>query len=150
MLVHAATKDVKTAAASPRGIAILHCSQLEHVEVPRGVINVEAVIKDVGAIAIVNLVPHQIGQADLLAAEFWERHRQLALRLVSGVINDDDMAAAVLAGPGAGDKAARSPVAGPGRQWLDLRPGAVAEGSLVFRTSNLTESQNSRSCIFYR
>src|ERR1700726_2114195 len=73
MLVHAATKDVKTAAASPRGIAILHCSQLEHVEVPRGVINVEAVIKDVGAIAIVNLGPHQIGQTDLLAAEFWER-----------------------------------------------------------------------------
>src|ERR1700732_831143 len=108
MLVHAASRDVKTAAASLRGIAI-HCSQLEHVEVPRGVINVEAVIKDVGAIAIVNLGPHQIGQADLLAAEFWERPRQLALRLVSGVINDDDMAGGGLPPPGGGTTTAPRP-----------------------------------------
>src|SRR5580693_3033982 len=128
MLVHAATKDVKTAAASLRGIAILHCSQLEHVELPWGVIDVEAVICEFAAVAVVNLGPHQIGQADLLAAEFRESQRQSALRLVSGVINHDDMAAAVLASPGVRDKAARSPVAGPGRQRLDLRPGAVAEG----------------------
>src|SRR5882672_6892966 len=37
MLVHAATKDVTTAAASLRDIAILHCSQLEHVEQHRHV-----------------------------------------------------------------------------------------------------------------
>src|SRR5882757_11339929 len=37
MLVHAATKDVTTAAAGLRDIAILHCSQLEHVEQHRHV-----------------------------------------------------------------------------------------------------------------
>src|SRR5580704_14527205 len=122
MLVHAATKDVKTAAASLRGIAILHCSQLEHVELPWGVIDVEAVIYEFAAVAVVNLGPNQIGQADLLATEFRESQRQSALRLVSGVIDDDDIAAAVLASPGIGDKIVRRPVAGPGQRRLDLRP----------------------------
>jgi hypothetical protein len=36
----------------------------------------------------------------LLAAEFRESQRQSALRLISGVIDDDDIAAAVLASPG--------------------------------------------------
>ena len=130
MLVHAATRDVTTAAASLRGIAILHCSQLEHVELPWGVIDIEAVIYEFAAVAVVNLgPPHQIGQADLLAAEFRESQRQSALRLVSGVIDDDDIAAAVLASPGVGDKVVRTPVAGPGQRRLDLRPRAVAKGA---------------------
>src|ERR1700720_2985982 len=114
MLVHAATRDVKTAAASLRGIAILYCSQLEHIELPWDMIDVEAVICEFAAVAVVNLGPHQIGQADVPAAEFRESQRQSALPLVSGVIDDDDIAAAVLASPGVGDKAVRSRDRWPG------------------------------------
>src|SRR6516225_7399476 len=86
---------------------------------------------EIGAVAIVNLGPHSVGQAYLPAAKFREWQRQSALPLVSGVIDDDDMAGAVLTGPGRGDEAIRGPVVGPGWLRLDLRPGAVAKGSLL-------------------
>ena len=122
MLVHAATENVRTAAASFRGIAILHRSQLEHVEVPGGVIDVEAVIDKLGAVALVDLAPHHIGQAHLPTVHFGEGQRQAALSLVAGVIDDDDMTAAVFAGPGIGDEAIRGPVVGPSELRLDRRP----------------------------
>ena len=85
-------------------------------------IDVEAGIDEFATVAIVNLGPHDIGEAHLPAAKFRERQRQPALALVSGVIDDDDMAATIVAGPGIGDKFVRGPVAGPGRLRLDLRP----------------------------
>jgi len=88
--------------------------QLKHVEVPGTVIDEETIINEVGAVAIVNLGPHSVGQAYLPAAKFREWQRQSALPLVSGVIDDDDMAASVLASPGIGDEAVRGPVVGPG------------------------------------
>src|SRR6516164_7995392 len=109
----------------------LHCLQLKHVEVPGTVIDEETVINKVGAVAIVNLGPHSVGQAYLPAAKFREWQRQSALPLVSGVIDDDDMAGAVPTGPGRGDEAIRGPVVGPGGLRLDLRPGAVAKGRLL-------------------
>src|SRR5437660_23128 len=62
--------------------------------------------------------------------QFRERQRQAALRLVAGVIDDDEMAAAGITGPGISDEAVRGPVAGPGRLRLDLRPSAIAKGRL--------------------
>src|SRR5439155_23372216 len=56
---------------------------------------------------------------------------QPTLPLVAGVIDDDDMTAAAIAGPGIGDEAVRGPVAGPGRLRLELRPSAIAEGVRV-------------------
>ena len=106
--------------------------QLKHVEVPGTVIDEETIINEVGAVAIVNLGPHSVGQAYLPAAKFREWQRQSALPLVSGVIDDDDMAGAVLTGPGRGDEAIRGPVVGPG--WIcDQAPSRKA---LCFNTAN--------------
>src|SRR5271167_2228346 len=96
---------------------------------PGSVINVETVLDEFAAVAIVNLGPHYIGEAHLLAAQFREWQKQAALPLVAGIIDDDEMVAAVLAGPGEGDKAIKGPIARPGGQRLDLRPGAVAKGA---------------------
>jgi hypothetical protein len=52
-------------------------------------IDVEAVIDQIAAIAVVNLGPHCIAQAHLLAAKFGKWQRQSALSLVSSVIDDD-------------------------------------------------------------
>jgi len=96
---------------------------------PGSVVDVEAVIDQFGAVAVVDLCPHHFGQAHLLAAQLRERQRQATLCLVAGVIDDDDMAATVVAGPGVGNEAVRGPVTGPGRLRLDLRPGAIAKGA---------------------
>src|SRR5215470_1753757 len=98
---------------------------------PGSVIDVEAVIDDFRTVAIINLGPHQVGQAHLPAAEYREWQLQPALRLVSGVVDDDDMAAAVLAGPGVGDEAIRGPVVGPCRLRLDLRPDVAVKGAVL-------------------
>ena len=67
-------------------------------------IDEETVIDEIAAVAIVHLGSHHIGQAHLPAAKFREWQGQPALPLVSGVIDDDDIPAAVLAGPGIGDE----------------------------------------------
>ena len=120
MLVHAVTKNGRTAAASLRDIGILHCSQLEHVEVPRSVIDLEAIVDNVAAVAIIKLGPHHISQAHWLAAKFREGQRQPALTLVIGVIDDEEMAGARIGNPGACNEVVGGPVAGPGRLRLDL------------------------------
>src|ERR1700730_5155690 len=111
-------------------ISQLYLRQLEHVVMPGGVIDVEAGIDQLAAVAIVDFGPHDIGQTHWFAAEFRERQRQAALRLVAGVIDDDEMAAAGITGPGIGDEAVRGPVVGPGRLRLDLRPSPLAEPRL--------------------
>jgi hypothetical protein len=100
-----ATERPRTAAPNLRRIGMSVCLQLKHVEVPRTVIDEETIINEVAAVAVVNLDPHHICQAYLLATQFRNWQRQFALPLVSGVIDDDDMAAAVLAGPGIDDEA---------------------------------------------
>src|SRR5271156_3117726 len=100
---------------------------------PGRVVDVEPRIGDLAAIAIVDLSAGQVGQSYRLVAELGKRQRQAALPLVAGVIDNDDMAAFVLSGPGVGDKAIRGPVVGPGRLRLDLRPSAVAKGAGVLQ-----------------
>jgi len=98
-------------------------------------IDVEAVIDKLTAVAIVDLGPIT-------------SVRRTCLPRISGndsgsrhwpwlPIDDDEIATAVLAGPRKSDKVIRGPVAGPGRLWLDLRPRAVAKGSLLqYRQQN--------------
>ena len=89
----------------------------------------EAVLGEIAAGAVVDLGTHQIGQAKLLAGQVRKRQGQPTLPLVGGIIDDDEIATGVLAGPGLSDETVRGPVARPGRQRLDLRPRAVAKGT---------------------
>ena len=93
---------------------------------PGSVIDVEAVVHEFVAIAIIHLGAQDIGHAYLPATQLRERQRQAALRLVAGVIDDNNSAGAVITGPDKGDKAVRGPVPKPSRLRLDLRPGTVA------------------------
>src|SRR6516162_3498996 len=131
MLLHAASKSPTTAAPNLHRIGMSVGLHLKYVEVPGTVIDEEAILNEIGAGAIVNLGPHSVGQAYLPAAKFREWQRQSALPLVSSVIDDDDMAGAVLTGPGRGDEAIRGPVVGPGWLRFYLRPGAVAKRRLL-------------------
>src|SRR6516164_10697588 len=131
MLLHAASKSPTTAAPNLRRIEMSVGLHLKYVEVPGTVIDEEAILNEIGAGAIVNLGPHSVGQAYLPAAKFQEWQRQSALPLASGVIDDDDMAGAVLTGPGRRDEAIRGPVVGPSWLRFYLRPGAVAKGRLL-------------------
>jgi hypothetical protein len=83
-------------------------AQLKHVEAPWGVIDKEAVIGKISAVAMMDLCPHDIREAHLPTSQFGERQEQPTLPLVSGVIDDDDVPAACLADPGTSDKAIRS------------------------------------------
>jgi len=94
--------------------------QSKNVQVPGGVIDVETAIDELVAVAVVNLRPHEIGEANLPTAKLGEWQRQPALTLISGIVDDDDMATAGRSGPGVGDKPVRGPVAGPSRLRLDL------------------------------
>src|SRR6516225_8673276 len=97
---------------------------------PRSVIDVEPGIDEFAAGAIINLRPYDIDQAHLFIAELAKRQRQPALSLIGGIIDDDHMAIAVRTSPGIGHKLVMGPVAGPGRQRLDLRPSAIAKNRL--------------------
>jgi hypothetical protein len=77
--------------------------QLEHVEMPGDMIDEEAVINEVAPVAIINLRPNRIGKMHLLAAKFRKGKFQTALPLIASVI-DDDVAVAVLVGPGIGNE----------------------------------------------
>jgi hypothetical protein len=68
----------------------------------------------------VDFGPYHIGQAYPLAAKVQKGQRQAALTLITRVIDDDEMAGAVVTGPGKGYEAVRGPVAGPSRLRLDL------------------------------
>src|SRR6516225_7209154 len=131
MLLHAATDRLRAAAPRLHRIGMSVGLQLKHVEVPGTVVDEETLINEIGAGAIVNLGPHSVGQAYLPAAKFREWQRQSALCLAAGIIDDDDMAGAVLTGPGRGDEAIRGPVVGPSWLRFYLRPGAVAKGRLL-------------------
>jgi len=120
--------------------------QGKHVEVPRGVIDVESGIYQFHAVAIINLRPHDIGKMHLLTTKLREWQWQQALPRVCGIIADNSVSAVLRADPGIGDQIVRCPVAGPGRQRLDLRPGAVAKraGPLQYLQQPRTKSGNLR------
>jgi hypothetical protein len=103
--------------------------QVEQIELPGRVIDVEAMIDEVAAVTIVHLSSHHVCKTHLLAAQRREWELQAALPLVSGVIDDHHVAAAILTCPGIGNKAVRCPVAEPGRLRLELRPNTVAKGA---------------------
>src|SRR6516164_386229 len=106
------------------GSARLHS---KYVEVPGGVIDVEPGTRQLAAVAIVNLRAHEIGKAHLLTAKLGKGQLQPALPLISGIIDDDNVSAALGALPAIGDEIVMGPVTGPSRQWLDLRPPAVTK-----------------------
>jgi hypothetical protein len=89
--------------------------QGKHVEVPGAVIDGETGIYQPEGVAIVNFDPHDIGKTNLLSAQFRKWQRQVALPLVVGIVDGNDITAALSAGPGIGDKAVKCPVVGPSR-----------------------------------
>ena len=130
-----------------RSVGVQH----EHVEVPWGMIDEQTVINKVAAIAIINLGPHRIGQAHLLAVQIRKWQQQAALPLVAGIIDDDDMAIIGLPGAGIGDEAVRGPIVGPGRLRLDLRPGTVAKSSpLQYSQQSGIKGSDLRVCRLVR
>src|SRR6516225_5055643 len=143
MLLHAATDRLRAAAPRLHRIGMSVGLQLKHVEVPGTVVDEETLINEIGAGAIVNLGPHSVGQAYLPAAKFREWQRQSALCLAAGIIDDDDMAGAVLTGPGRGDEAIRGPVVGPGWLRFYLRPSAVAKRLLSIQPTVWRKRQRS-------
>src|SRR6516162_7407621 len=128
MPAQAATTAAGRAAVSQRKHTLSDRLHLEDIELPGRVIDVEAGIDDLATVALIDLSPHQIGQAYSLAGKLDERHRQSALSLIAGIIDDNEMAGATVAGPGVSNEVVRGPVAGPRRLRLDLRAGAVAQG----------------------
>ena len=105
---------------------------------PGAVINEETVIEHIGPVAIVHLVPDQIGQAHLPVTHFRKWQGKPALPLIAGVIDNHGISAAIVAGPGEGDEAVRAQIARPSRLGVDLGPVAFRKAVLVFKTcSNL-------------
>src|ERR1700716_1466751 len=119
---------------------------LEHIDAPGGLIDIEPAASQIVAVALVDFVVDHVLEAKAPAAQFRKRQHQVALAASWGVVHDDDMRNAVLAGPGTGHEAIRASVAGPGRGGMDLRPVAAAKRiglsqqkqQFVVETGNLT------------
>ena len=93
----------------------------EQIEMPGSMIDKETVLDQIGAVAQVNLAPHDIGKTCLGAAHIRERQFQTALGLIPGIVDGDNMTTAGVAFPDASDETVRRPVAGP----CDLKSRSV-------------------------
>src|SRR5271166_1065172 len=105
------------------------CLQLEHVEVPGRVVNVQTVVDEVATIAKIAFGSQGIDKLHWRVPQFREWQLEAALTLVRGVVDDNDMMVACVIRPGKGNEVIRCPVAGPGRFRVNLRPRAVAKSA---------------------
>ena len=104
-----------------------HGLQLEDIEAPGAEVDVEARVDQGGAVPVVELAAHLIGETPGLAGQTGEGQPQMALPLMIGIVDDDDIAGVVRPVPGISDEVLGGRIAGPGLPRLQERPGTVAK-----------------------
>ena len=99
--------SIPNLACSPLGLS---CSRadapdLKHVDLPRGLVDVEAAMDQIAAITMVDFAAHQIREKQLPLLKLGEWQAQMTLPAILGVVHDRDVAAFVLSSPGVGNEA---------------------------------------------
>jgi len=74
--------------------------ELKHVNLPGVLVNVEAVLNQIAAIAMVDFAAHQICEKQLFLLKLGERQAQITLPAILCVVDDRNVAPIALSSPG--------------------------------------------------
>jgi len=91
--------------ASDLSCSLAGAPDLEHVDLPGGLVDVETALDQIAAITMVDFAPHQICEKQLPLLQLGEWQAQITLPSIFSVIYDRDVATFVLSGPSVGNKA---------------------------------------------